>query len=64
VLLERMKNQMKGLVLRHDWTPEVQELVHWILLESCEANCFLQDEWMILEELLAVVRGSEKLGHF
>jgi hypothetical protein len=64
VLLERMEVQVKGLILRHDWTPKVQNLIHWVLLESGEANGFLKDERMVLQQFLTVMRSSKELWNF
>ena len=64
VLLERMKIQVKSLILRHDWTPKVQNLIHWVLFESGEANSFLQDERMVLQEFLTIMRSSKELWNF
>ena len=55
---------MKTLILRHDWTPEVQNLIHWVLLESGKADSFFEDEWMVLQELLTIMRGGKKLWNF
>ena len=64
VLLERMKVQVKSLILRHDWTPKIQNLIHWVLFESGKTNGFLQDERMVLQEFLTVMRSSKELWNF
>ena len=64
VLLERMKVQVKSLIFRHNWTPKVQNLIHWVLFESGKTNGFLQDERMVLQEFLTVMRSSKELWNF
>lgn len=49
VFLKRMEIEMQGLVLTHDRTPKIQNLVERILLESSQANCLLQDKRMVLQ---------------
>ena len=56
-----MQGQIQRLILTHDWTPQIQQLIHRILLKSSKADSFLQDEWEILEQFLAVVGGGEEL---
>lgn len=61
VLLKRMEVNVQSLVLTHDWTPKVYNFIHWILFPSCKTNCFLKNKWKVLQELLTVVAGCEKL---
>ena len=64
VLLQRMEVDMEGLILAHNWAPEVEDLVHRVLLESCQADGLLENEWVVLEQLLTVVGGREELRNF
>jgi len=58
-LLKRMQVELETLVLAHNWAPKIQDLVHRVLLESCQADSLLEDEGMVLEEFLTVVTASE-----
>ena len=49
VLLEWMEVDLQRLILTHDWTPQVQNFIHWVLFKSGKADGFLEDEWVILE---------------
>jgi len=35
VLLKRMEIYVESLILTHDRTPKINNLVHWILFPSC-----------------------------
>lgn len=48
VFLKRMESQLDSLVFTHDWTPEVEDLIHWILFIPGKADGFLENKWMIL----------------
>ena len=61
MLLKRMQVHLKSLIFTHDWTPKIQNFVHGVLLISCQADSFFENERMILQQLLTVVRASEKL---
>ena len=52
---------MKSLIFTHDGTPEIQNFIHGILLVSGQADCLLQNEGMIFQQLLTVVRTGEEI---
>lgn len=55
MLLEWMQTHLEGLVLTHNWTPKIQDLIHWILLISCKTDCFLQNEGMVFKKFLTIM---------
>jgi len=55
VLLKRMKFKVQSLILTQNWTPEIDELIHWILLNSCKTYGLLQNKRMVLEKLLRLM---------
>lgn len=64
VLLKRMEIQLECLILTHDWTPEIEDFIHWVLFKSCKAYGLLENEGMIFEKLLTVVALSKELWNF
>lgn len=55
VLLKRMQVDVESLILAHDWTPQVEYLVHRVLFPSRQANGLFQYESVILQQLLTEV---------
>lgn len=61
MFLKRMQIHLESLVLAHDWTPEIQNFVHGILLVSGQTDSLFKNEGMILQQLLTVVRTGKEL---
>lgn len=60
VLLKRMQIHLKSLIFAHDWTPKIQNFVHGILLVSGQTDSLFENEGMIFQQLLTVVRTGEE----
>lgn len=56
VSLHRMKSEVESLVLTHDGTPKIENLIHGILFVSCQTDRFFQDKRMVFQKFLTVVR--------
>lgn len=63
LLLHGVQRNIESLVLADNWAPEVENFIHRVLFKPRQTDGFLQDERVVLQEVLTVVRCREKTRH-